>query len=117
MWLDSVGKRLNAEGKLLDDPNSTPATRISAFARMANHVLGKPIQPVLVENSLEGDILALFQQMSDEQLQAIIDEGERVAATFLAEQHVTATVQEQLEAPAKALSPQAPDPARSLPER
>lgn len=99
VWLDSVGKKLNAEGKLLDDPNSTPASRVSAFARLANYVLGNPIQPVLVENSVENEILTVFKQMSEEQLQAIIDNGRIKAAQILDEHNVSATAREQLALP------------------
>ena len=105
VWLDSVGKKLNAEGRLLDDPNSTPATRVSAFARLANHVLGKPIQPVLVEKSVEEDILAIFQQMSEEELQAIIDNAMIKAENILAEHNLSATDQEQLALPQKHSEP------------
>ena len=87
VWLDSVGKKLTPDGKLLDDPHSTPFTRISAFARLASYVLGKPIKPVLVD-SVEGDILAIFREMSDEQLQQIVDEAERFVSNLQADQNL-----------------------------
>ena len=93
------GQKLNAEGELLDDTNLTPATRVSAFARLAGYILGKPIQPVLVENFVENEILAVFKQMSEEQLQAIIDNARLKAAKILGEHNLSATAREQLALP------------------
>ena len=79
VWLDSIGKKLNADGKMIDDADSTPATRVNAFSRIAAYALGRPIQPVLVD-AAEGDILAIFREMSEEKLDQIIGEAQRVLA-------------------------------------
>jgi len=76
-WLDSVGKRLNPEGKLVDDPKSTPLTRLNAFARIASYALAKPIQPVVVDSG-QGQVLDWFRGLSDDELQKIVDEAKRV---------------------------------------
>lgn len=95
IWLDSVGKRLDKDGKMIEDTDSTPATRVNAFSRIAGYVLGKPIQPVLVD-SAAGDVLAIFQEMSDEQLDAIIEEAHRVADNILSEQNLSGRDQLQI---------------------
>ena len=77
LWLDAVGKKIGKEGKLVDDAKSTPLARSNAFARLAGYVLGKPIQPLLVDNA-EGNVLDLFRSMSDAQLDQIISEAQRV---------------------------------------
>lgn len=77
IWLDAIGKKIDKEGKLADDPRSTPLARSNAFARLAGYVLGKPIQPLLVDNA-EGNILDLFRSMSDAQLDQIIAEAQKV---------------------------------------
>ena len=77
VWLDAVGKKIDKDGKLVDDAKSTPLARSNAFARLAGYVLGKPIQPLLVDNA-EGNILDLFRSMSDAQLDQIIAEAQRV---------------------------------------
>lgn len=77
VWLDAVGKKIDKDGKLADDAKSTPLARSNAFARLAGYVLGKPIQPLLVDNG-EGNVLELFRSMSDAQLDQIIAEAQRV---------------------------------------
>lgn len=77
IWLDAVGKKNDDAGKLVDDKRSTPLARSNAFARLAGYVLGKPIQPLLVDNA-EGNVLDLFRSMSDAQLDQIIAEAQRV---------------------------------------
>lgn len=77
VWLDAVGKKIDKDGRLVDDPRSTPLARSNAFARLAAYMLGKPLQPVLVDNA-EGSVLDLFRSMSDEQLDQIIAEAQRV---------------------------------------
>ena len=77
VWLDAVGKKIDKDGKLVDDAKSTPLARSTAFARLAGYVLGKPIQPLLVDNA-EGNVLDLFRSMSDAQLDKIITEAQRV---------------------------------------
>lgn len=77
VWLDAVGKRIDKDGRLVDDPRSTPLARSSAFARLAAYMLGKPLQPVLVDNA-EGSVLEVFRSMTDEQLDQIIAEAQRV---------------------------------------
>lgn len=77
VWLDAVGKKIDKDGKLVDDAKSTPLARSNAFARLAAYMLGKPLQPVLVDNA-EGSVLDLFRSMSDEQLDQIIAEAQRV---------------------------------------
>lgn len=75
IWLDAVGKKIDKEGKLVDDTKSTPLARSNAFAKVAAYMLGKPIQPVLVDNA-EGNVLDLFRSMSDAQLDQIIAEAQ-----------------------------------------
>ena len=77
VWLDSIGKKLDKDGKMIEDADSTPATRVNAFSRIAAYALGRPIQPVLLD-SAEGDILAIFREMSEEKLDQIIGEAQRV---------------------------------------
>lgn len=77
VWMDSVGKKLDKDGKMIDDSNSTPATRVNAFARIAAYALGRPIQPILVD-SAEGDILAIFREMDNDKLDQIIAEAQRI---------------------------------------
>jgi len=77
VWLDAVGKKIDKDGKLVDDAKSTPLARSNAFAKLAAYMLGKPIQPVLVDNG-EGNVLDLFRSMSDAQLDQIIAEAQRV---------------------------------------
>jgi len=84
IWLDAMGKRIDKDGKLIDDAKSTPLARSNAFARLAGYVLGKPIQPLLVDNA-EGNILDLFRSMSDAQLDQIIAEAQRVLNNDAAE--------------------------------
>ena len=84
IWLDAVGKKIDKEGKLVDDSKSTPLARSSAFARLAAYTLGKPIQPLLVDNA-EGNVLELFRSMSDAQLDQIINEAQRVLNNGAAE--------------------------------
>ena len=79
VWLDSIGKKLDKDGKMIEDADSTPATRVNAFSRIAAYALGRPIQPVLLD-SAEGDILAIFREMSEEKLDQIIGEAQRVLA-------------------------------------
>ncbi|MEK7727560.1 MAG: hypothetical protein AAB354_04060 [candidate division KSB1 bacterium] len=76
VWLDAIGKKIDDAGKLVDDKRSTPLARSSAFARLAAYMLGKPIQPLLVDNG-EGNVLDLFRSMSDAQLDQIIAEAQR----------------------------------------
>lgn len=78
VWLDAVGKKIDKDGRLVDDPRSTPIARSSAFARLAAYVVGRPIQPVLVDNA-EGELLQVFREMSDENLNDIINEAKRIA--------------------------------------
>lgn len=87
LWLDAVGKKIDDSGKLIDDKRSTPLSRSNAFARLAGYVLGKPIQPVLVDNG-EGNVLDLFRSMSDAQLDQIIAEAQRVLNNDAAENSV-----------------------------
>lgn len=77
LWMDSVGKKLDKEGKMIEDADSTPSTRVNAFARIAAYALGRPIQPILVD-SAEGDILAIFREMDDQKLDEIISEAQRI---------------------------------------
>ena len=77
VWLDAVGKKIDKDGKLVDDAKSTPLARSNAFTRLAGYVLGRPIQPLLVDNA-EGNVLDLFRSMSDAQLDQIIAEAQRV---------------------------------------
>ena len=79
VWLDSIGKKLDKDGKMIEDADSTPATRVNAFSRIAAYALGRSIQPVLLD-SAEGDILAIFREMSEEKLDQIIGEAQRVLA-------------------------------------
>lgn len=78
LWLDAVGKKIDQDGRLVDDPRSTPLARSNAFARLAAYRLGKPLQPVLVDNA-EGELLQVFREMSDENLNDIINEAKRIA--------------------------------------
>ena len=80
VWMDSVGKKIDLRGKLVEDADSTPASRVSAFSRLASYALGKPIQPVLID-SADGGLLAVFRDMSDENLNDIIDEAKRILAS------------------------------------
>lgn len=87
VWLDSIGKKLDKDGKMIEDADSTPASRVNAFSRIAAYVLGKPLQPVLVENSIPDTLLELYQQMnamSDEQLDVIIEQAQQVATEMTA---------------------------------
>jgi len=77
LWLDSVAKRITPEGKLVNDPDSTPATRLIAFGRIAAYAMGRPIQPLLVD-SAQGDVLAIFREMNSENLDQIIAEARRL---------------------------------------
>jgi hypothetical protein len=77
VWLDSVGKKLNPDGKMVEDSNSTPAARVNAFTRLASFALGRPVQPILVD-SADGDLLARFREMSSEHLDSIIAEAQRI---------------------------------------
>lgn len=77
VWLDSVGKKLNQDGKMVEDPGSTPAARVTAFTRLASFALGRPVQPILVD-SADGDVLARFREMSTEHLDAIVAEAQRI---------------------------------------
>jgi len=80
VWLDSVGKKLSQDGKMTEDPDSTPAARVAAFTRLASFALGRPVQPILVE-SAEGDLLAQFREMSSEHLDAIVAEAQRIVSS------------------------------------
>jgi hypothetical protein len=77
VWMGSVGKKFDKDGKMVDDSNSTPATRVNAFARIAAYALGRPIQPILVD-SAEGDILAIFRELDNDKLDQIIAEAQRI---------------------------------------
>lgn len=77
IWLDAIGKKIDDAGKLVDDKRSTPLARSNAFAKLAAYMLGKPIQPLLVDNA-EGSVLDMFRSMSDAQLDQIIAEAQRV---------------------------------------
>lgn len=79
LWMDSVGKKLAPDGKMIDDSTSTPAMRVNAFARIAAYALGRPIQPILVD-SAEGDILAIFRELDNDKLDQIIAEAQRILA-------------------------------------
>lgn len=72
-----MGKRLDHDGKMVEDPSSTPAARVTAFTRLASFALGRPVQPILVD-SAEGDVLARFREMSNEHLDAIVSEAQRI---------------------------------------
>ena len=78
IWLDSVGKKLNKDGKLVTDAKSTPHSRTTAFVRIAEYALGKPVQPLLFDHA-EGELLDVFRQMSDEHLDQVIAEARRIA--------------------------------------
>jgi len=77
VWLDSVGKKLSQDGKMVEDPSSTPAARVTAFTRLASFALGRPVQPILVD-SADGDVLARFREMSNEHLDVIVAEAQRI---------------------------------------
>ncbi|NUO80146.1 hypothetical protein HUU05_08725 [candidate division KSB1 bacterium] len=77
IWLDAIGKKIDDAGKLVDDKRSTPLARSNAFAKLAAYMLGKPIQPVLVDNA-EGSVLDMFRAMTDAELDQIIAEAQRV---------------------------------------
>ena len=77
IWLDSVGKKVSKDGKLVDDAKSTPYARANAFGRIAAYAIGKPVQPVLVDNA-EGALLDVFREMSDDGLDQVIAEARRV---------------------------------------
>lgn len=77
IFMDAIGKKLDQDGKMIDDSTSTPSSRVNAFARIAAYALGRPIQPILVD-SAEGDILAIFREMPDDKLDEIIAEARRI---------------------------------------
>lgn len=95
VWLDSIGKKLDKDGKMIEDADSTPATRVNAFSRIAAYALGRPIQPVLLD-SAEGDILAIFREMSEEKLDQIIGEAQRVLANGETLENLPAIVNDPL---------------------
>ncbi|MCG3155090.1 MAG: hypothetical protein DKINENOH_01692 [bacterium] len=77
IWLDAVGKKIDHEGRLVDDPRSTPLARCNAFARIAAYSLGKPIQPILLDEAA-GEVLAHFRSLSDAELDQIISVAQHI---------------------------------------
>lgn len=78
IWLDAVGKKLGRDGKLVDDPRSTPNSRALAFARIAAYVFGRPAQPIVLDDDNEEKLTRHLQTLTDEELEAIIAETDRI---------------------------------------
>jgi len=73
-------------GKIEDDLDSTPHSRLSAWEKMANYKLGKPIQPLVFTEDENKELLNLFNDMyvsiakeKDDKLDDIVEQ----AKTFL----------------------------------
>ena len=71
-----MSKKIDKDGKFVDDAKSTPLARSNAFARLAGYVPGKAIQPLLGDHA-EGNVLDVFRRMSDTELDEIIAEAQR----------------------------------------
>ncbi len=52
-------------GKIIDDPDSTPHSRLSAWEKMANYKLGKPIQPLIMAPDEDGELMNVLKGMAD----------------------------------------------------
>jgi len=74
IWLDSVGKKIDKNGKLIDDPHSSPFTRVNAFTRIALYVMGRPVDPGQPPSKSD-EILELYSQLSGEEIEGIVHEA------------------------------------------
>lgn len=81
-YLDAAGKKIVGDA-IVNDETSDPHKRGQAFGRIAPYALGKPIQPIVVGEDIDGELMDMIkgmaeviQQENDEaKLQGIVDEA------------------------------------------
>jgi hypothetical protein len=72
-------------GKVIDDPLATPHSCLAAWTKMASYKLGMPVQPVVVSQDSDGDILKIYKEMNEEHLEKIASETEKITGKNLDE--------------------------------
>jgi len=68
---------------VVDDPDSSPTSRLAAWTKMAEYAFGKPIQPMVVAEDQDGELLEVMKSMAasikqendEAKLQGIVDEA------------------------------------------
>lgn len=68
----------------VDDPDSTPQSRLAYMRFLADYLIGKPIQPVIVDSG-EGEVLDEYLQLREEELDVIIDAAKEKSDSILRE--------------------------------
>lgn len=68
-------------GQIVDDLLSTPGSRIAAWTKMAEYAFGKPIQPVVVGQDEDGELIGLLKSMAH----SVKDESEERQQQFVEE--------------------------------
>lgn len=83
VYLGAIGFRVkrDSEGKVIGgiekDEMSTPASRLAYTRFIADYLIGKPVQPVICEQSY-GNLVDVFVQLDDDKLQEVVRAAEEI---------------------------------------
>lgn len=72
------------ESKIMDDPDSTPGSRLAYLRFIQENLIGKPIERVLVDEG-GGEVLEDYQKLRDDELHAVMNVAEAKGEEILRE--------------------------------
>ena len=92
-YLEARGKKIShvlnketgeTKAQLIDDPDSTPMSRLANKRFIQENLVGKPIERVLVDEG-GGEVLEDYQKLRDDELHAVMNVAEEKGEAILRE--------------------------------
>lgn len=92
-YLGARGKKIShvkntdgnkSEPQLIDDPDSTPGSRLAYLRFIQENLIGKPIERVLVDEG-QGDVYDEYVNLRSDELDAVMNLGQKKAESILRE--------------------------------